>query len=366
MLQMLTPFSHRQRTSTEYFDEVPHNLIHGINPRSPHLLVPLGRLDVRIGPLIYYGVRFSELRPSVDSQVRRPYPYAPSGPGRPPLRPTAPAPPAPRPESAPQMQASANATPAPAPRPPAQPAPSQPAPPATPAVPPATPAVPPAPPGTPPLHERTPEQHVQYLLYLARTGQVTPEQMPKLNALIAVFARQIPQQRAAVPPGPPSPPVIVVEFPENASVSFLIPTWHCSAERRHAPSPEGRRSLVLSFLGPAIGAKAAGDSGKADAARATNSVLLSDASEAPPPQPADRRKKRDKKAQPPSRAHEIYPITWSISSDIGVDERLWECVGRIPGCITTLPGGRQVWASEQSHNAFLALRDSFARRVRRC
>ena len=214
------------------------------------------------------------------------------------------------------------------------------------------------------MHERTPEQHVQYLLHLARTGQVTPEQMPKLNALIAVFARQIPSNR---PPAPVvmSPPVVVVEFPENPSVSFLLPLWHCAVERRHAASPDTRRSIVLSFFGPAIGSKAAGNSGKAEAARVLGATLLADPNEAPPPQTdTPGRKKRDKKAEQQTRAHEVYPVTWHISSEFGVDERLWECFGRVPGCITTLPGGRQVWASEQSHRAYTALKESFARRMK--
>lgn len=204
---------------------------------------------------------------------------------------------------------------------------------------------------------------MQYLLHLARTGQVTPEQMPKLNALIAVFARQIPSNR---PPAPAalSPPVVVVEFPENPSVSFLLPLWHCAVERRHAPTPDARRSIALSFFAPAIGSKAAGHSGKAEAARALGATLLAEPSEAPPPQTdTPSRKKRDRKGEQHARAHEVYPVTWHISSEFGVDERLWECLGRVPGCITTLPGGRQVWASEQSHRAYTALKESFARRM---
>ena len=74
MLQVLPPFSHRQRSGIEHFDLVPRALLQGIDPHKPHTLMPLGRADVRVGPMVYYGVRFWELRASVSPSYAKPRP----------------------------------------------------------------------------------------------------------------------------------------------------------------------------------------------------------------------------------------------------------------------------------------------------
>ena len=63
MLQVLPPFSHRHRAGTDYYHSVPPELLPGLEDGSSHTLISLGRADVHVGPVVYYGVRFWQARP---------------------------------------------------------------------------------------------------------------------------------------------------------------------------------------------------------------------------------------------------------------------------------------------------------------
>lgn len=270
------------------------------------------------------------------------------------------------------------------------------------------------------------EEHVEHkpqllqLLHLARTGQITGKQLPQMNAIIASTARAAPTApRPAMPHVPErrtGPPVLLVEFPENASVNFLLPLWSSVVERREAE----QRSVALSFFAPAIGSKAAGDSGrdqpvprkngqpngvtpaggssaKAESGtppvqgpqpapsaggqaepsrssapagatppasrldsrstprsappkrslRSAKGDTTSKASaETPPPAPAPAKRT-------PTRAHELFPVTWHISN---MDTRLWECIARVPGCVTSIrgaePSAERRFASDKDREVF--------------
>lgn len=515
MLQVLPPFSHRQRSGVEYFDVVPRALIRNIDPHKPHTLMPLGRADVRVGPMVYYGVRFWEVRPSVPPTYPKPRPppttSAPHGivqypasvrppPGaagyiRSPSGYVRPAPPpggtpyATRPPSAATQAGANSAAPQDTPRPfqtapgnaesapaaanrsegpvntgptevrlaegtasasaarpptsatstdntipaanaatPKAETPSQgparaPVPPMT-----STPARPPPPqsapsgapgPGMPSaslapsrpaprpldagflsrLQQRAEhDKHLQNLLQLARSNQLPESALPQLNAIIASLM---------VPPPPKpeeqGPPVVLVEFPENPSINFVLPLWHMAIERRRIAGARRGHSVLLSFFLPSIGSKAAGESGRKDAEHVDQGMLL-DASmwskaPTPPPQsstpetrPAPsaptpesanapkaepdsaaaeaKRNARGKRVRPkkeaspakPERGHELYPTTWFLRAELGIDERLWDCLGRVPGCVTSEPNRERMFASDADKERFEKLQQSFTAR----
>ena len=385
MLQILPPYSHRQRTGMEYYDVIPPQLLPGIHARSAHTLVSLGRADVQVGPMTYYGVRFWQLRPAPAPapMPRAPRPVHP-GTVRPPMA-HGPGPALARPAPG------ASAPPAPHQAP--DPRQSQP----QPQAPPSQPQAPP--PQARPLDagfvsrlqqraERDP--HLQHLLQLARAGQLPEQGIIQLNAILAsLMAPPVP------PPEERAPPVILVEFPENPSLQLVLPLWHAAVERQHA---DGKASSVaLSFFAPAIGSKAAGESGKDEAQAAVHGMLVRDMShvssapppdtpataqeeaapaEAPPPAPEPKRRRAGTRSKgvkaeeavpastsaappPPPRNHELFPLTWRITSVHGVDERLWDCVGRVPGCLTN-----GTWASPGDERVFAAIKASFAQRRR--
>ena len=533
MLQVLPPFSHRQRSGVEYFDVVPRPLIRGIDPHKPHTLMPLGRADVRVGPMVYYGVRFWELRASIPPVYPKPRPPSTAPPHglvqypasvRPPpgeagyirssegyvrpmsnmygspgtptrpnptngvavVRPghssTSENPPATSsPNStAPRAPASVTNTPGTAPntshvapntqqlqpagvgREPvtpssgpqgSSPAPSTPASaqsnshasnhlstsgsrshhvsggtsethqsPQTPSRPVQTPGnhvspspstnrpspsnIPPRPSPRPldagflsRLQQRAEhDKHLQNLLQLARTGQLPESALPQLNSIIASL--MVPPTSK---PEEHGPPVVLVEFPENPSINFVLPLWHMAVERRRHPGARRGHSALLSFFLPAIGSKAAGESGLGEAESVERGILLDPSlrpkneeeqpSEKPPESqipPADshasssgaqtngnmdetadtKRNSRTKRARPkketitptPQRGHELFPTTWYLRSDMGIDERLWDCLGRIPACVTSEPGRDRIFASEGDRDLFGKLQRSFSAR----
>ncbi|WFD18159.1 hypothetical protein MCAP1_000367 [Malassezia caprae] len=377
MLQILPPYSHRQRAGMEFYEVVPPQLLPGIQARAAHTLVSLGRADVQVGPMTYYGVRFWHLRPTTVPMARAPRPMRP---------PVAQAPGPVAQGAGPSVAPPGASAPNQAPQVPPQPQPQAPQPQAPP------PQAPP-PQAPPPLDagfvarlqqraERDP--HLQHLLQLARAGQLPEQGMIQLNAILASLM---------TPPVPPpeerAPPVVLVEFPENPSVQLVLPLWHAAVERQHV---DGKASCVLlSFFAPAIGSKAAGDSGKDEAQAAVDGMLVRDMShvqsapppDAPPikeeaaptepPEPEPKRRRpgtRGKSAKadkpgtkapppPPPRNHELFPLTWRITSDYSIDERLWDCLGRVPGCLTN-----GAWASPGDERVFAAIKASFAQRKR--
>jgi len=427
MLQILPPYSHRQRAGMEFYEVVPPQLLPGIHAHSTHTLVALGRADVQVGPMTYYGVRFWQLRPTTVPVPRAPRPMHPpmAGPSvARPVAPTASAPtqgaPQPLPNQSPQPQAPQPQAPQPqapqpqapqpqAPQPQApQPQASQPQAPQPQAPQPQAPQPqapqPQAPqpqasqPQAPPpldagfvarLQQRAErDPHLQHLLQLARAGQLPEQGMIRLNAILASLM---------VPPVPPpeerAPPVVLVEFPENPSLQLVLPLWHAAVERQHV---DGKASCVLlSFFAPAIGSKAAGESGKDEAQAAVHGMLVRDMShvkcappdapppmkeEVPPPEPPEPEPKRRRTATrgksakvdkvnantappppppPPPRNHELFPLTWRITSDQCIDDRLWDCMGRVPGCLTN-----GAWASPGDERVFAAIKASFAQRKR--
>ncbi|WFD05035.1 hypothetical protein MVES1_000360 [Malassezia vespertilionis] len=429
MLQVLPQFSHKQRGGMEYFDRVPHALLQGINPRKPHTLLPLGRADVRVGPVAYMGVRFWEVR-TVEPQHARmvhgrsqepPGPrmvqYPPSQPMTRPAMHTpsthsyqgTPLPASVRPTgatpaqgAAPLMARPVQGTPAPETpsyaRPPAPtiPSTSRPSPPFTPrgtdtlsAPPQPAPMPRPVPRPTPPLdagflarlqQRAAHDTYLQQLLQKARTGQLPDAGMAQLNAIIATLM-------AAPQPRERRPPVVIVEFPENPSTNFVLPLWHAAVERRRELGMRRGNQLLLSFFLPAIGSKAAGQSGHDEMEHVEGGLLRARETpeslpkpqevktEATPvlEQPAKRPSKRDRRRgerdatetlhdpEPPARNHELFPATWSICGELGIDERLWDAFGRVPGCITT-EGSTHTYASDKDREARATLERSFALR----
>lgn len=346
MLQILPPYSHRQRAGMEFYEAVPPSLLPGLQARSAHTLVSLGRADVHVGPMTYYGVRFWHVRPA-------PVPVPPPRPVRPP----------------PPSQAPTPGT-----------------------VPPSATSAPPPPPLDAGFVARLQQRaesdpHLQRLLQLARMGQLPDHGMVQLNAILASLMTP-----PVLPPEDRAPPVILVEFPENPSLHFVLPLWHAAVERRHAAGYAS--SVLLSFWAPAIGSKAAGESGHDEAQAAVHGMLVRDASHVkpapppptPPPPPAasstppePKRRRTGTRSKPikdeesvhaaappastepslPPRNHELFPLTWRITSDHGVDERLWDCLGRVPGCLTN-----GAWASTGDERVFAAIKASFAERKR--
>lgn len=515
MLQVLPPFSHRQRSGVEYFDVVPRALIRNIDPHKPHTLMPLGRADVRVGPMVYYGVRFWEVRPSLPPTYPKPRPpptastphgivqypasvrpppgaagyiRSPNGYVRPAPPPGGGTPYTPRPPSTPmqarpsgvpqqdaprpaqtapgstggapaaaarfeapanegrsETSSAAGSAPSPAAKPPTSPMATDNATPATSGAPPKTDAPPqgstpagtgpstsasvrPPPPQTTPsgapgpgmssaspatpraaprpldagflsrLQQRAEhDKHLQNLLQLARSNQLPESALPQLNAIIASLM---------VPPPPKpeeqGPPVVLVEFPENPSINFVLPLWHTAVERRRMTGARRGHSVLLSFFLPAIGSKAAGDSGRKDAEHVDHGMLLdasmwpkaptpppkSDTPEAgpvpsaPAPESSDapktepesttdaKRNARNKRARPkkeapppkPERGHELYPTTWFLRADLGIDERLWDCLGRVPGCVTSEPNRERMFANDSDKELFDKLQQSFTAR----
>lgn len=300
MLQVLPPFSHRHRAGVEYYDHVPRELLPDLPDRAAHALVSLGRADVQAGPMRYVGVRFWHARRT--SSPSAPTPLDPGFILR--------------------------------------------------------------------LQQRAEKDvHLQHLLQLARTHQLPPSGLAQLNVILAELMP---------PPLPPSacaPPVVLVEFPENPGVHFLLPLWHMAIERCVA---HDARHLLLSFMIPAIGSKAAGESGKDEALRAVQGMLVRDVSAvptaaapepAPPkaPAPRSRRATRSKsESMPPprtpspppipTRQHELFPLVWRITGPI--DERLWDCFGRVPGALTN-----GTCASEQDEHIFSAIKASMQARM---
>lgn len=302
MLQVLPPFSHRHRAGVEYYEHVPRELLPDLPERSAHALVPLGRADVQAGPMHYDGVRFWHARRT--SSPSAPTPLDPGFILR--------------------------------------------------------------------LQQRAEKDvHLQHLLHLARLHQLPPSGLAQLNVILAELMP---------PPLPPSacaPPVVLVEFPENPGIHLLLPLWHMAIERCVT---HDSRHILLSFMIPAIGSKAAGESGKDEAQKAVQGMLARDVSAVPTaiaatpetlpskgPAPRSRRATRSKsESMPrpqtpspppiPTRQHELFPLVWRITGPI--DERLWDCLGRVPGALTN-----GTWASERDEHIFGAIKTSIQARL---
>ncbi|KOS14330.1 gata transcription factor 11 [Malassezia pachydermatis] len=393
MVQVLPAFCHRQRAGMDFFDAVPSQLLPYLAPKKTPVLLALGRADVRAGPMTYYGVRFWLVRPDIPS----------------PPATTASASSTPGPGARPSASASSSSA-APAPtsdtKPPPTPSSSAP----TSANSPHAQTQVPRPPLDPAFVARLQQRaerdpQLQHLLHLARVGQLPESGLIQLNGILASLM--------APPPAPPQPvhdpripPMVLVEFPENPSLYFILPLWHAAVERTPR-TPEAPASIQLSFCIPAIGSKAAGDSGKEEAQRAEYGMLVQpltsppavqDKVEAPPPPtaapsatpspppvatPSTKRGRRSsartksnetstppppKKAKAhapvddtstvPTRHHELFPLTWHIANEGPLDDRIWDCFGRVPGCIT-----RGTWATPHDEQIFHALRHSFQQRL---
>lgn len=391
MLQVLPPFSHRQRAGIEYYHAVPPELLPIADVAKSSTLMPLGRSDIHVGPMMFYGVRFWQLRPTMPLHAPRPRPgpmlHVPSSSGAPRTVPGLPALGTTRSTGQP---GAAPATSGPAP--PSRPPPGAPetlrAPPSGPLAPPplpaagAAPARPPRPTPRPldpgfvaRLQQRTErDPHLQHLLQLARVGQLPESSLAQLNAIIASLMTPPPP---SVPPvDEKAPPLVLVEFPENPSIHFVLPLWHMAVERRVALRGPLRDEILLSFFMPAIGSKLAGDSGMDEARAAVHGMLVRDAEgpAATPPTPvapteptAGDKRRRTARAPPPHtppRHHELFPVTWHVTANLGIDERLWDCLGQVPGCVTSDPRapGVRPFASAYDERIFHALEASFRMR----
>ncbi|GAC99466.1 hypothetical protein PHSY_007067 [Pseudozyma hubeiensis SY62] len=64
---LLTPFSQRVRSGMIYPNVLPLSLLHGLNPRDPHVLIQLGRADIHVGPHVFLKTKFWEVRPDYES-----------------------------------------------------------------------------------------------------------------------------------------------------------------------------------------------------------------------------------------------------------------------------------------------------------
>ncbi|EPQ29147.1 uncharacterized protein PFL1_03434 [Pseudozyma flocculosa PF-1] len=63
---LLPPFSQKMRSGTIYPNVLPLSLLHGLNPREPHVLIQLGRADIQVGPHVFVKTKFWEVRPDVE------------------------------------------------------------------------------------------------------------------------------------------------------------------------------------------------------------------------------------------------------------------------------------------------------------
>lgn len=63
---LLTPFSQRVRSGMIYPNVLPLSLLHGLNPRDPHVLIQLGRADIHVGPHVFLKTKFWEVRPDYE------------------------------------------------------------------------------------------------------------------------------------------------------------------------------------------------------------------------------------------------------------------------------------------------------------
>ncbi|SPO20400.1 uncharacterized protein UTRI_00797_B [Ustilago trichophora] len=63
---LLTPFSQRVRSGMIYPNVLPLSLLHGLNPRDPHVLIQLGRADIHVGPHVFMKTKFWEVRPDYE------------------------------------------------------------------------------------------------------------------------------------------------------------------------------------------------------------------------------------------------------------------------------------------------------------
>ncbi|SAM59348.1 uncharacterized protein UBRO_01088 [Ustilago bromivora] len=63
---LLTPFSQRVRSGMIYPNVLPLSLLHGLNPREPHILIQLGRADIHVGPHVFMKTKFWEVRPDYE------------------------------------------------------------------------------------------------------------------------------------------------------------------------------------------------------------------------------------------------------------------------------------------------------------
>ncbi|CDU23341.1 uncharacterized protein SPSC_01970 [Sporisorium scitamineum] len=63
---LLTPFSQRVRSGMIYPNVLPLSLLHGLNPRDPHILIQLGRADIHVGPHVFLKTKFWEVRPDYE------------------------------------------------------------------------------------------------------------------------------------------------------------------------------------------------------------------------------------------------------------------------------------------------------------
>uniref|UniRef100_V5EU54 GATA-type domain-containing protein n=1 Tax=Kalmanozyma brasiliensis (strain GHG001) TaxID=1365824 RepID=V5EU54_KALBG len=63
---LLTPFSQRVKSGMIYPNVLPLSLLHGLNPRDPHILIQLGRADIHVGPHVFLKTKFWEVRPDYE------------------------------------------------------------------------------------------------------------------------------------------------------------------------------------------------------------------------------------------------------------------------------------------------------------
>ncbi|KAI3479509.1 hypothetical protein L1887_58420 [Cichorium endivia] len=63
---LLTPFSQRVKSGMIYPNVLPLSLLHGLNPREPHVLIQLGRADIHVGPHVFMKTKFWEVRPDYE------------------------------------------------------------------------------------------------------------------------------------------------------------------------------------------------------------------------------------------------------------------------------------------------------------
>ncbi|CBQ68129.1 conserved hypothetical protein [Sporisorium reilianum SRZ2] len=63
---LLTPFSQRVRSGMIHPNVLPLSLLHGLNPRDPHVLIQLGRADIHVGPHVFLKTKFWEVRPDYE------------------------------------------------------------------------------------------------------------------------------------------------------------------------------------------------------------------------------------------------------------------------------------------------------------
>ena len=333
MLQVLPPFSHRHRAGTDYYHSVPPELLPGLEDGSSHTLISLGRADVHVGPVVYYGVRFWQARPvpktampKVNDPLHQPLQHharqhntalTASSPPATVTQHNQSSPPSFNSHSTPTsgvLGSTSTASSSGSERTTA--AEAQISPLARSQTPPPHRMPMPLDPGFVARlqHRAEKDPHLQQLLQLARTGQLAPNGLAQLNAILGSLMVPTPSATSSSPSRPalsvapeastPSthaiptssaasavrtapgrsspapchddehapPPIVLVEFPENPSLHFVLPLWHTAIERR--TTHQGARRILLSFLIPAIGSKAAGESGKNEASEAVRGMLV--------------------------------------------------------------------------------------------